>query len=174
MHRLNDFKELCKQYTKEEFLEREEESVCYKIKTDVVCDNCDCKARSCSECITDFCETYNIEFKDINSFTKDDLKIGMIVEINIGNKYLVMDNNKLLSKYGWMNLTSYNNDLEFETIISKDEDWDIVRVFRSHAHRLPELFQNDKLELIWERQKVKEMTLAEIEKELGYKIKLKK
>ena len=185
MHRLEEFKKMCKQYTKEEFIGKGQESKCYQVPTDIVCDNdgdCD---KYCYECIADFCKKYNIKFKADNLFTKEDLKVGMIVELRSKNRYFVMDKDKLLSKYGNMSLASYNNDLEFSNDVDynndlefsddveKDEAWDIIKVFKSNANNLNTLFQDDTLELLWEREIVKEMTLAEIEEQLGYKIKLK-
>ena len=177
MHRLEEFKKMCKQYTKEEFIGKRQESKCYQVSTDIICDNdgdCDkyCD-KYCYECIADFCKKYNIKFKDDNLFTKEDLKVGMIVELRNGKRYLVMEKDKLLSKYGNMSLASYNNDLEFSDDVEKDEAWDIIKVFKSNANNLNTLFQDDNLELLWEREIVKEMTLAEIEEQLGYKIKLK-
>lgn len=52
----------------------------------------------------------------------------------------------------------------------------IDKVYKSNAVNLKEYFDDDKLELIWERNKEKEsakkMTVAEIEKELGYKVEI--
>ena len=63
------------------------------------------------------------------------------------------------------NDVDYNNDLEFSDDVEKDEAWDIIKVFKSNANNLNTLFQDDTLELLWEREIVKEMTLAEIEEQ---------
>ena len=45
----------------------------------------------------------------------------------------------------------YNEDLTRPN----DSNWDIIRVYKSDAHNLKDMFAKDSLELIWEREETK-------------------
>jgi hypothetical protein len=109
---------------------------------------------------------------ELVSFTKPNLKDGMVVETRDGYLYLVIGNRlhgKLL--YGFLN--DWIDDLTNPA----SSDLDIVKVYTvaDGATDISSLFNYRNLTLIWERKeepKHKEMTVEEIEKELGYKIKV--
>lgn len=108
---------------------------------------------------------------------KSDLKTGMVVETRNGEKYLVMlgpdcEGRELINfGYGFMPLSRYANNLMIKT---GDEEFDIMKVY-SVEGSICWLLRDKKrmnFELIWQRKEIKEMTVKEIEKELGYKIKI--
>ena len=106
---------------------------------------------------------------------KSDLKTGMVVESRNGDKYLVMLNPDCEGKDlicfsgSYMSLKDYTDTLEYP-----NSDYGIVKVFTIGKSISYILSAKALLEfkLIWEREERKEMTLKEIEKELGYKIKI--
>lgn len=109
---------------------------------------------------------------------KADLRTGMVVETRNGNKYLVMLNpdceGKELINFdsGFMPLSRYNDNLMLKT---GDEEFDIMKVYSVEASICRLLRDKERMEfkLIWEREEeTKEMTVKEIEKELGYNIKI--
>lgn len=109
---------------------------------------------------------------------KSDLRTGMKVTLRNGDNYIVLlnakhkysDNKNILvgchnyDSCDWVILDNYNEDL---TNNKENKSFDIVKV--EECEHLGYLF-TDRLEF---SQPTKEMTLAEIEKELGYKIKIK-
>lgn len=106
---------------------------------------------------------------------KSDLKTGMVVQTRIGAKFLVMLNpdcegrDLICFSGAYMRLSEYTNTLEYP-----NSDYDIVKVF-TVGESIGWLFLNKNglnYKLIWERNEPKEMTIAEIEKELGHKIKI--
>lgn len=110
-------------------------------------------------------------------FTKDDLETGMVVEYRTGDLKLVIEEHM----YGferWNDFDHYDDNL-----LCQNRDvqcCDIKRVYRvktSTLRGLREIFLLENLDLIWERHEesepeAQEMTLDEIEKELGRKIKI--
>lgn len=111
---------------------------------------------------------------------KSDLKTGMVVETENGEKYLVMlepdcEGRELINfSGGYMSLSSYNDELMLE---KSYEEFDIMKVY-SVGGSIRWLLRDKELmnfKLIWQRKEIKEikeMTVKEIEKELGYKIKI--
>lgn len=119
---------------------------------------------------------FSDEMLEPAEFTKDDLETGMVVEYRDGCRRVVFGN-RLLGKQAYCLL----NDFE-ETLLTKStsHNMDIMKVYRPRVEQLYDIedfFEFARLELIWERQEepepeAEEMTLAEIEKELGRKIKI--
>ena len=110
---------------------------------------------------------------------KSDLKSGMTVKIRKGERYLVIKNYEtklygvcdvLVNKNSFLTLNDYNEDLILKD--KNDFQFDIMEVYKPvyDSH----IFDFEEHELIWEREEAKEMTLEEIEKELGYKIEIVK
>lgn len=105
---------------------------------------------------------------------KSDLKIGYLVECRNGVKKMLMPNEYrtvLVSKDGfYYDLNSLKDDLTTDF----DEDFDIMKVYGLSKFSTEVLtFDIDHRDLLWEREKSKkEMTISEIEKELGYSIKI--
>lgn len=128
-------------------------------------------------------KAYNIVFgKEENEmnkeFTKSDLKTGMIVETREGIKYVVLLNACMFgdlivngNDLCWNGLSNYNDELIEHHGYN---ELDIVKVYKPKHPYTIHTFEEDALELIWEREEYKEMTIAEIEKELGYSIKIVK
>ncbi len=104
-------------------------------------------------------------------FTKADLKPGMIVEYRDGEKALYI-NGIFMSEGSWMNDTDYKEDLTYLRT-KNNSRLDICKIYSSKAFVSTKLFDSNCMELLWERKdEAKEMTVAEIEKELGYKVKI--
>ena len=124
--------------------------------------------------IHDVCKgNYTIlEWSDFTTeFTKADLKNGMIVEYNNGNRRLVLGD-KLISDKGTAFVSELNEDL-----ILSDSTLAINKVYKSNPWFLNEIFDDASLTLIWERKSKPEpveMTLAEVCKALGKEIKIVK
>lgn len=104
-------------------------------------------------------------------FTKADLKPGMVVEYRNGEKALYI-NGIFMEFNTWMNVTDFKEDLTY--LHTKcDHYLDICKVYNSKAFTFKNLLDSDNMELIWERKdEAKEMTVAEIEEKLGYKVKI--
>jgi hypothetical protein len=105
---------------------------------------------------------------ELAEFTKADLKDGMVVEYRDGSRRMIMGDNIMGDVY--------HNELKFYTHTLESPSFDaltIYKVYKSTATTLNEYFKDENLTLIWERESVKEMTITEIEKELGYKVKIK-
>ena len=105
----------------------------------------------------------------VDNFTKSDLKNGMIVELRNGNRYMVVGTD-LLGLNGYMGLCSYNKDLLKYDSTSTDPDWDIVKVYKNIYH----LDLKKANCIVWEREEVKEVTMAEVEEKFGCRVKIVK
>ena len=104
-----------------------------------------------------------------------ELKEGMIVEIadesdpfwyirKVKEELIATNDNE------WFDLKSYDNNLMDKTL----PKFNIVKIYKSNSHTLNNLFSKENLVLIWERkEEAEEMTLDEICKALGKKIKIK-
>ena len=109
--------------------------------------------------------------------TKSELQTGMIVELRNGNTYIIMLNHCGTVKtdilagmaedktitHRWASLDNYYEDLTHQNI----KDLDIVRVYSTRVYQI-----NRKKDLIWERPEVKEVTMDEVEKMFGCKVKI--
>lgn len=115
----------------------------------------------------------------VDKFTKSDLKNRMVVETREGCKCLVIDD-RILSKTGflWLNTHTdktgafhqgYNDDLTMDS----GANWDIVKVYED-VNCLN--FDDDSpfcsLSLLWKRDSIKEVTMAEVEEKFGCKVKI--
>ena len=104
---------------------------------------------------------------------KDLIKPGSVVEIRTGEKYLYL-NDVFLSENGGLcalGLEEYTDDLLYDEGICK---YDIQKIYRTSGRKMGNLFTDEYLTLVWEREESKEMTLEEIEKALGYPVKIVK
>lgn len=118
--------------------------------------------------------------------TKSELKTGMVVTTRDGHKYRVYrniatdytnlsdKNNDVLvsSLSNWLRLEHYNDNLMHELY----KEYDIMKVeLVNHPYDFIKDLDNVKIaETLWERQEVKELTVAEISKLLGYEVKIVK
>lgn len=115
----------------------------------------------------------------VTEMTKSDLIAGKhVVETRNEGRFLIFDSKigKFMFKTngGFMLLESYD---EYLMMIDENEDFDIMKIYEfkkpakeSYMHNYSEKC----LTLVWERTEPKEMTMAELEKELGYKVKIVK
>ena len=106
---------------------------------------------------------------ELAEFTKVDLKDGMVVEYQDGYKGLVIAD-KIIGFDGYININHFSDTLEAKMICNN-----INKIYKSKGTTLNNYFHDRNLTLIWERPKEEkpiEMTVAEIEKELGYKVKI--
>ena len=111
-------------------------------------------------------------------FTKADLKDGMVVEFRNNPRcpYMMVVGDELRGPNGWCDLADYNDDLKCVSIFkSTSNDLTIDKVYTSNAKRLDATFNPKYFELVWDRPceiEYIEMTVEEIEKQLGHKIKV--
>ena len=109
-----------------------------------------------------------------NSFTKADLKDGMIVELRNGDKAIFLNNKFMIeSRQEYLLNQDYNEDL---TRI-KFESGDIIAVYKSTADTLNDYFSTKNLIIIWKREdgliKETEMSIKQIKEKLGIEGELK-
>lgn len=102
---------------------------------------------------------------EVKAVTKADLKDGMVCEQRDGELMLWL-NGALRGINDWDN-TGENLKNEFGI----DEN-DIVKIYVTNGCTLKDMLKRRNLTLIWERKEPKQMTLADIERELGYPIKI--
>lgn len=100
------------------------------------------------------------------NFTKSSLKDGMVVEYRNGKRRMVLGD-KFIGEHHYLLINDFNDSLENNYIPDS-----VDKVYKSYASTLFEYFDDENLELIWERNLAKKMTIAEIEKELGYKVEI--
>lgn len=141
---------------------------------DVVCDHY--QLSGCMNMDGNFYWYFTDEMLELAEFTEDDLKTGMVVEYRNGSRRVVFED-RLLGHKAYCRLNQFEETL---LIIGSCHDLDIMKVYRPNmkcVYELEDIFDDTNLNLIWERQEesepeAEEMTLAEIEKELGRKIKI--
>lgn len=104
-----------------------------------------------------------------------ELDSGMVVEIRKGDRYLVLKdmrgNSCFMNADGTSSLCGWSNHRWFDESmrVPSDSDFDIMKVF----HAVSELNAVEKTTAcLWEREKEKEMTLAEVSAALGYPVKI--
>lgn len=103
---------------------------------------------------------------------KSDLRIGYLLECRNGELKMLMPTTGqdiLIAKHGgYYQISALKEDLTTDF----SEKYDIVKVYGFSSYSSSVLdFDKRGRELLWERDK-KEMTIAQIEKELGYSIKI--
>ena len=118
-------------------------------------------------------------------FTKDDLKVGYVVKTRNDNLYIVMELNdgRLIFlggvKGGWIcvkpgtsgYLNAYSDDLLYTD--SDDKKYDVMEVYGFAGYSFYSLnVDTQSRPLLWKREEPKEMTHEEIEKALGYPVKI--
>ena len=125
-----------------------------------------------SNCEVEFYEDAQ-SAKENEMFTKDDLQVGYLVRLRNRQIAHVVNTDKkgMCLNYvdSWDRLDNYNRDLTN----AKVDFLDIDEVYGYtlcgyEAHK----FEVDNRELLWEREEVKEMTIEDIQKALGHKIKV--
>ncbi len=100
---------------------------------------------------------------------KIDLKDGMLVKYRNGGIRLVLKR-RFIYEDGFMAFTSYNADL---THYLGTEKYDIMEIREKEGFYDFDLGDHwREAETVWTRKETKKMTIAEIQKELGYKIEV--
>ena len=100
---------------------------------------------------------------------KSDLKNGDIVELRDGGKYILIEDILIGIGGGWLSLQSYNENMREDKYIMPE--YDITKVFQGEIYEIGEAI-TEKPIWTWIRDEKKEMTIAEIEKELGYEVEI--
>lgn len=108
------------------------------------------------------------------SFTKANLKDGMVVQTNENLYYIYFEKmKKFVGEDGFLCINSYNDDLTHkDCYLFNDDTFDIKAVFVIKDLCSLSLFSAAKansLEKIWERPEKIYMTISEIEEKLGIK-----
>lgn len=115
----------------------------------------------------DFAEEYNykiLEWSDYmqKEFTKEDLKDGMVVQYRNGDKRMVI-NEALIGEDGYTYKYYFQEDLTHRDLKSLN----IVGVYKTQNYsNFGDMLSDDNLELIWERNEPKKMTIEEMRKKL--------
>lgn len=121
---------------------------------------------------------YEILFEETRKeFTKADLKTGMVCELrNEDAMYVIKQEEEVffIDKDGAL-CKCFNDNLQYIFEGQRNKEYDVVRIYSaadfSCMEFLGEMLSMAK-EVVWERQEAREITIEEIEKELGYKIKI--
>lgn len=130
----------------------------YEKKKEEICVICEEKCRKCWDRV--------IPGTEDKEMTRDDLKDGMICEQRKGDLMI------------WLNgslrgICRCYSGTGMDLKDSKGErERDIIRVYTTAAETLSGMLKRGQLTLIWERKEPKEMTIADIERELGYPVKI--
>lgn len=106
---------------------------------------------------------------------KDLIEVGSVVECRYGTKYIYLNglflNSDGATRMDDGGLDDFSADLIY---LAENEVFDIMRIYKSESKKLDDLFNPVYLTPVWERKEPKEMTIKEIEKELGYPVKIVK
>ena len=82
---------------------------------------------------------------------KSDLKNGMVVEIRNGKRFLIV-NDLGIGKDSCINLDGFFGYDENLNDVSGDSTFDITKIYISSGRTFKNLFDKDRLNLIWERE----------------------
>ena len=107
---------------------------------------------------------------------KSDLKTGMTVKYRNGSlakvlkdvntEYYGHQDVLFAGKNGFMNGDSYLEDLHAKMF----RDYDIIEIYQRPGECV--ILDFDTSKLLWRREEVKKLTVAEVEAELGYKVEI--
>ena len=108
------------------------------------------------------------------NFTKADLKVGYVVKQRNGDLRMVVSNDEgtiyFLDNAGNFNGGDFLNP---DLTNSKYKPYDIMEVYGfSTRVRYALTSSTDTRKLLWKREEAKKMTVAEIEKALGYEVEV--
>ena len=82
---------------------------------------------------------------------KSDLKNGMVVELRNGKRFLIV-NDRGIGKDTCINLDGFGGYDENLYDINGDSIYDITKIYISSGRTFKNLFDNESLSLIWERE----------------------
>lgn len=100
-------------------------------------------------------------FKELVKFTKKDIQFGDVITLGNGERYVYAGNALCGENHGvcdGYSIKAWDENLK-STLENKNKD--IVKIERNGN-------------VIWEREEVREMTIEEISKVLGYEVKIVK
>ena len=110
-----------------------------------------------------------LEWSDFmeKKFTKEDLKVGMLVEIINGIMYIVTPENTLSNTTGWINLDVYNDNMK-----RKNSDFDYLDIIKVWSYPSQNAgffnYSTENRTLLWEREEeIYEYTIEDIAKLTG-------
>lgn len=122
--------------------------------------------------------SYELVLVKAAPFNKANLEDGMVVEYRTGERALVVAD-RFLRFDSNMKFCDYKDDLTLIhpcTFVGDKPSYDITKVYTIETGSpldLHDIFRDHHIKLIWERkEEAKEMTVAEIEEKLGYKVKI--
>lgn len=115
-----------------------------------------------------------------NNFKVNDLKLGMYVKLKNGQEGILLYYNDCLTIFGLSDYSTatkrITSELRFYNKSITDEiekGFGIVEVYSENKIENSEIFSSDGRKLLWEYDEIaEELTVAEIEERLGYKIKI--
>ena len=85
---------------------------------------------------------------------KSDLKNGMVVELRNGKRFLIV-NDRGIGKDTCINLDGFGGyDENLHDVIGYSE-YDITKIYKTEGNTFNNLFDNERLSLIWEREETK-------------------
>ena len=83
--------------------------------------------------------------------TKSDLKNGMVVELRNGKRFLIV-NDLGIGKDTYIHLDGFGGyDKKLNDVIGYSE-FDITKIYKTEGNTFKNLFDNERLSLIWERE----------------------
>lgn len=102
-----------------------------------------------------------------------DLKTGMVVETREGKKYLIVNRDGKLYGIGMNSYMTLDGGYPHKSNMTwpEDSDLDIMKVFKPALGSFNRML-SDERNCIWNREKVRKMTVSEICKELGYEVEI--
>lgn len=108
----------------------------------------------------------------MKEFSNEYLKAGMLVELKNGTKGILIPVEQCLEVFSINDLEAVTDAIIYDESLSYwDEQYSIVKIYGLSKDY--SLFKESGRDLLWEyKEPVKEITIAEIEEKLGYKIKI--
>ena len=88
---------------------------------------------------------------------KSDLKNGMVVELRNGKRFLIV-NDLGIGKDTYIKLDGYDGYDENLNDISDAKTFDITKIYKTEGFAFKNLFDNERLTLIWEREEKEELS----------------
>ena len=98
---------------------------------------------------------YSTLKEKIKTMTKSDLKNGMVVELRNGKRFLIVDDLGI-GKDSCINLDGLFGYDENLYDVTGDSTFDITKIYISSGRTFKNLFDKDRLNLIWEREEKEE------------------
>ena len=89
--------------------------------------------------------------------TKSDLKNGMVVELRNGKRFLIV-NDIGIGKDSCINLDGFFGYDENLNDVSEFSEFDITKIYKTVGNTFKTLFDNERLNLIWEREEKQELS----------------